>query len=313
MSDIYTHGHHESVLRSHVWRTAENSAGYLLSSLRAGLDLLDVGCGPGTITVDLARRVAPGSTLGLDRAPRCSNKRRAHAATQGVTVELQAGDLYVLEFPDASFDVVHAHQVLQHLTDPVRALREMRRVLRPDGVLAARDRDYSCFSWAPRDPCSCAGSSCTAAVARQQSTPSPTPAAIAQGLGARSRLPQRTRPRAHVDLRRPRVVRMVGRPMGRPLRVLRIRPASRRVRQSTRAELADNRRRVACLVARGPTHSSSCRTARSWPVGEACRGLEDAKGEWRPNIYIKWIKKRRESLARGRYTVRIGVKAVAPH
>jgi ubiquinone/menaquinone biosynthesis C-methylase UbiE len=69
MSDVYTHGHHESVLRSHTWRTAENSASYLLSSLRAGLDLLDVGCGPGTITVDLARRVAPGRTVGLDRAP----------------------------------------------------------------------------------------------------------------------------------------------------------------------------------------------------------------------------------------------------
>ena len=54
--EIYTHGHHESVLRNHTWRTAENSAGYILGRLRPGLDLLDVGCGPGTITVDLARR-----------------------------------------------------------------------------------------------------------------------------------------------------------------------------------------------------------------------------------------------------------------
>jgi SAM-dependent methyltransferase len=152
MSDVYTHGHHESVWRSHIWRTAENSAGYLLSSLRAGLDLLDVGCGPGTITVDLARRVAPGRTVGLDRAPEVLEQVRAHAAAQGVTVELQAGDLYVLDFPNASFDVVHVHQVLQHLTDPVCALRELRRVLRQNGVLAARDGDYSCFSWAPRDP-----------------------------------------------------------------------------------------------------------------------------------------------------------------
>ncbi|MET0459349.1 MAG: class I SAM-dependent methyltransferase, partial [Ilumatobacteraceae bacterium] len=66
MGDTYTHGHHESVLRSHTWRTAENSAGYLLPHLHAGLDLLDVGCGPGTITLDLAERVAPGRVRGVD-------------------------------------------------------------------------------------------------------------------------------------------------------------------------------------------------------------------------------------------------------
>src|SRR5271157_2529033 len=65
----YTHGHHESVLRSHRWRTAENSAAYLLASLRPGLELLDVGCGPGTITLDLARRLAPGHVVGVDSAP----------------------------------------------------------------------------------------------------------------------------------------------------------------------------------------------------------------------------------------------------
>ncbi len=64
VEDTYTHGHAESVLRSHRWRTAENSAGYLLPHLRPGLRLLDVGCGPGTITIDLARRVAPGQVIG---------------------------------------------------------------------------------------------------------------------------------------------------------------------------------------------------------------------------------------------------------
>jgi ubiquinone/menaquinone biosynthesis C-methylase UbiE len=151
-SDIYTHGHHESVLRSHTWRTAENSAAYLLPELRPGLSLLDVGCGPGTITVDLARRVAPGGCTGIDRAGDIIEQARSHAAAQGVAVELSAADVYGLPFADASFDVVHAHQVLQHLTEPVRALRELRRVLKPGGVLAARDGDYSCFSWAPLDP-----------------------------------------------------------------------------------------------------------------------------------------------------------------
>ncbi|MFO0688849.1 MAG: methyltransferase domain-containing protein [Myxococcota bacterium] len=150
--DVYTHGHHESVLRSHTWRTAENSAAYLLPRLRPGLSLLDVGCGPGTLTVDLARRVAPGRVVGLDRAGDVLGGARAHAEGAGVAVEFAEGDVYALDFADASFDVVHAHQVLQHLTDPVAALREMRRVVRPDGIVAVRDSDYACFVWTPADP-----------------------------------------------------------------------------------------------------------------------------------------------------------------
>jgi len=151
--DVYTHGHHESVLRSHKWRTAENSAAYLLPALRSGLDLLDVGCGPGTITLDLARRIAPGRAVGIDRSPGviADAQRAAHDA--GVTnVEFGMGDVYALDHPDRCFDIVHAHQVLQHLTDPVAALREMRRVVRADGVVAVRDSDYSGFVWAPADP-----------------------------------------------------------------------------------------------------------------------------------------------------------------
>src|SRR5262249_10542302 len=114
-NDIYTHGHHEAVLRSHTWRTAENSAGYLLAALRPGLDLLDVGCGPGTITLDFARLVAPGRVIGIDRAPEVLAQANARAGGQGLSIELQVGDAYALPLPDASFDVVHAHQLLQHL------------------------------------------------------------------------------------------------------------------------------------------------------------------------------------------------------
>jgi ubiquinone/menaquinone biosynthesis C-methylase UbiE len=155
MGDVYTHGHHESVLRSHTWRTAENSAGYLIGSLRAGMSVLDVGCGPGTITADLGRLVAPGPVLGLDRSEEVvaeARRRVSEAGSGGSNVSFATGDVYALDFADSSFEVVHAHQVLQHLTDPVAALREMRRVLAPGGMVAVRDSDYAGFVWAPGDP-----------------------------------------------------------------------------------------------------------------------------------------------------------------
>jgi ubiquinone/menaquinone biosynthesis C-methylase UbiE len=153
MDDVYTHGHHESVLRSHTWRTAENSAAYLLPHLAPGQDLLDVGCGPGTITLDLARLVAPGRTLGVDRAPEVVEQATRAASAAGIpTVQFAVDDIYALDLPDDSFEVAHAHQVLQHLTDPVAALRELRRVLRRGGILGVRDSDYRSFAWAPLDP-----------------------------------------------------------------------------------------------------------------------------------------------------------------
>lgn len=151
--DKYTHGHHESVLRSHAWRTAENSAGYLLGYLKAGQELLDVGCGPGTITLDLADRVAPGHVVGIDREGEVIARAEELRTSRGVTnATFSTGDAYALQFGEASFDVVHAHQVLQHLTKPVMALKEMYRVLRPGGILAIRDGDFATFAWAPADP-----------------------------------------------------------------------------------------------------------------------------------------------------------------
>lgn len=151
-SDTYTHGHHESVLRSHIWRNAENSAAFLLSRLRSGDRLLDVGCGPGTISVDLARLVEPGEVTAIDVSEEVIERARSLAGSGAPTnLDFRVGNVYALDFADETFDVVYAHQVLQHLSDPVSALREIRRVLRDDGVLAVRDADYSSFIWYPAD------------------------------------------------------------------------------------------------------------------------------------------------------------------
>ncbi len=126
----YAHGHHESVLRSHAARTVADSAAYLVSSLSTGARILDVGAGPGTITVDLADRVFPGEVVGVDAAPDVVEIARATAGER-TNVTFRTGDAYALDEPDASFDIVHAHQVLQHLARPVEALREFRRVAGP--------------------------------------------------------------------------------------------------------------------------------------------------------------------------------------
>ncbi|MFJ9339839.1 class I SAM-dependent methyltransferase [Streptomyces sp. NPDC101733] len=152
---VYTHGHHESVLRSHRWRTAANSAAYLIGELRPGMRLLDVGCGPGTITADLAELVAPGGRVtAVDAAADVLAQASAHVRERGLadSVDFATADVHALDFPDASFDVVHAHQVLQHVGDPVRALREMRRVCRPGGIVAVRDADYAAMTWYPATP-----------------------------------------------------------------------------------------------------------------------------------------------------------------
>jgi SAM-dependent methyltransferase len=150
---VYTHGHHESVLRAHRRRTAADSAGYLLPHLRPGMSVLDVGCGPGTITVDLAARVAPGQIVGVEMTDEVLDLARAEARERNQTnIEFVTSDVHALDFPDDTFDVTHAHQVLQHVADPVQALRELRRVCVPNGIVAVRDADYAGFMWFPQLP-----------------------------------------------------------------------------------------------------------------------------------------------------------------
>jgi 2-polyprenyl-3-methyl-5-hydroxy-6-metoxy-1,4-benzoquinol methylase len=148
--DTYTHGHQEAVLRSHRWRTADNSAAYLLPYLREGCELLDVGCGPGSLTIDLAQRTPAGRVVGVDLSEAVIAEARATAEAAAVpNVSFIAGDFRSVELEPASFDVVHAHQVLQHLRDPVGALAAMGDLVRDGGLVAVRDSDYSGMIWSP--------------------------------------------------------------------------------------------------------------------------------------------------------------------
>jgi ubiquinone/menaquinone biosynthesis C-methylase UbiE len=150
--DRYTHGHHASVVSQHRKRTAGEAAAFLLPHLRPGMRLLDVGCGPGSITVGLADAVRPGEVTAIDLSPDVLEIARTLARERNAdNVRFERADLYDLPYPDGSFDAVYAHQVLQHLPRPVDALARMRRLLRPGGVVGVRDSDYGTCTWSPPD------------------------------------------------------------------------------------------------------------------------------------------------------------------
>ncbi|SDS55522.1 methyltransferase domain-containing protein [Agrococcus carbonis] len=146
----YTHGHHASVVAAHAARTVANSAAYLSPLVEPGMRILDVGCGPGSITIDLARRVGDaGLVVGIDASAEVVETARAAAAEAGiVNAVFEVGDAYD-PTPAERYDIVHAHQVLQHLGDPVAALRAWRAV---GEVVAARDVVYSATTIHPLTP-----------------------------------------------------------------------------------------------------------------------------------------------------------------
>lgn len=149
----YTHGHAPVVVAAHARRTAEEAARFLLPHLKPGMRIVDVGCGPGSITTGLARYVAPGEVLGVDDAPGVLEVARRHAADRKVdNVRFEVASAYDLPVADASFDVVFAHQVLQHLADPGAALGEAARVLVDGGYVAVRDADYGTMTHHPHEP-----------------------------------------------------------------------------------------------------------------------------------------------------------------
>lgn len=124
-------------------RTAAKEGAFFLRHLSSGMRILDVGCGPGSITLGFADAVAPGEVVGIDFQPSQIAQARELSAARGIlNARFEVGDAYQLPFPDGAFDAVFAHAVLWHLREPLRALAEMRRVLRPGGIVGIRDCDW---------------------------------------------------------------------------------------------------------------------------------------------------------------------------
>ena len=124
----------------HETRTANQQAAFLLPFLSANISLLDVGCGPGSITSDLAEMLAPGAVVGMDNDPQRIQSATAHAFERAVSnVSFEVGDAAALSFLDGTFDAAFANTLLQHVPDPGAVIAEVFRVLKPGGVFGVRD------------------------------------------------------------------------------------------------------------------------------------------------------------------------------
>ncbi|TRX94071.1 hypothetical protein FHL15_005149 [Xylaria flabelliformis] len=149
--------YNQAMIASYSRRTAAENSAYVLPLLKADMRILDVGCGPGTITLDLAAHVPEGSVTGVDSSSTAVESATELAKQRGVSnASFLVGDVLKLPFEDDSFDLVHAHQVLGHLPGadgelgPVRGLKEMRRVCKPGGFVCAREVDWSSVVVHPR-------------------------------------------------------------------------------------------------------------------------------------------------------------------
>ena len=148
--DVYTHGHQPAAVKQHSKRTAEGCAQFVRPMISPQSKILDVGCGPGSITVGLARWAADGSVIGIDVGEEVLQTAQQAVEEAGCSnISLEQASVYELPYADSSFDLTYAHQVLQHLADPVLAIQEMARVTRPGGHVAVRDADYCTMSCRP--------------------------------------------------------------------------------------------------------------------------------------------------------------------
>ena len=151
--EVYSVGYDAATTDFFHRRRAATHAAFFLPYVQPGMTLLDCGCGPGTITLDFAALVAPAEVVGVD----VETSQLQFAQTQAADEEksnchFAVSDLYALPFPDGAFDAVFLHGVLEHMQEPVAALREVRRVLKHGGVVGTRHADFGGFLLEPAEP-----------------------------------------------------------------------------------------------------------------------------------------------------------------
>lgn len=150
MAEKYIPGYSPNATNFMANRTIDSHAAFFKPYLQPGIKLLDCGCGPGTITLGFAKAIAPGTVTGTDMGSSQISIARENALAQGITnAEFVEGNIYNLPFPDESFDGAFSHAVFEHLQEPLKALQELKRVLKPGGGLGLRSPDWGGFIIAP--------------------------------------------------------------------------------------------------------------------------------------------------------------------
>jgi SAM-dependent methyltransferase len=146
----YTPGHTSNASEFMAKRTLQSHGQFFQNYLTPGVAVLDCGCGPGTITLGIARAVHPGPVTGVDFGASQIERATARATAEAVSnVTFRVADCYALPFADDAFDRIFSNALLEHLSDPVRALKEMHRTLRPGGIIGVCGPDWGGFLLSP--------------------------------------------------------------------------------------------------------------------------------------------------------------------
>ena len=136
----YTMGYSEEFQQLLRLRSVETHAAHLLPHLKPGMRLLDFGCGSGNLSVGLAKAVEPGELHGVDMEASEIEVASALAQAGGHSnAVFHVGDVTDMPFEDDYFDAAHCHTLLMHVPDTQAALSEVKRVLKPGGVIASRE------------------------------------------------------------------------------------------------------------------------------------------------------------------------------
>ncbi len=152
-SDLgYTQGYSKSVVASHASRTVQNSAEFLLPHILPNSTILDLGCGPGTITLGFCTYAPKGRVIGLDAGESVIAQARSTAPeVEYPNLTFKVADITTrLPFDDASIDIVYTSQTIYHIPLPVHVMKEAYRVLKKGGILAMRETDT--LIWHPSSP-----------------------------------------------------------------------------------------------------------------------------------------------------------------